>query len=562
MATIKQIQFKRSTASGTKPAVAQLAEGELAINLADRTIFTKDHNNQIIDLGFAKGGTINGDVIQIGNYKQTGQYTLTGNIDASGDITSHGKVWTHALMVRPLDQGASFIIENHSNVSKDLRIIVHSTGELPTDYDRLLFRSINDTNVLDPMSISWSKNGTETVVDVYGKLNSHDLFAANKAVIASNFLIGNALGDNSLVLGDNDTGFKWVEDGRLDFYSNYVSTFKISASENEFTRRTRFRFADWAGNGNDKPPIGYGLIEIATVTDGTGGDSYLGLSEAQGFSHYLRGGGTTWLDTKGGVNITQGPLNVTTGRIISGQATLIDDGNILGPVFGGNLKVYIDNKIKASDNYLFGCPIPWPHAETPAGYADMIGQEINAEANPRLRQLYGQFLPDMRGQTIKGLPTGRAILSREGNQNRSHTHGGGIYDTDLGRKWTTTFDYGSKLSDVQGWHDHRVAGNTHDAGSHQHGGSGRTAFNGAGGNYATVANGTVTNPVTAGSGNHNHWIDFRTDGNGNHQHWTGIGAHDHYMDLGAHSHGLRIDNEGGGEVTVNNVAFKYIVKLG
>ena len=153
MATIKQIQFKRSTAAGTKPAVAQLAEGELAINLADRTIFTKDHNNQIIDLGFAKGGTINGDVIQIGNYKQTGQYNLTGNIDASGDITSHGKVWTHALMTRPLDQGASLIIENHSNVTNDIRVIAHSTGELPTDYDRLLFRSIHGTATLDPMSI-------------------------------------------------------------------------------------------------------------------------------------------------------------------------------------------------------------------------------------------------------------------------------------------------------------------------------------------------------------------------------------------------------------------------
>ena len=554
MATIKQIQFKRSTASGTKPAVAQLAEGELAINLADRTIFTKDHNNQIIDLGFAKGGTINGDVIQIGNYKQTGQYTLTGNIDASGDITAHGKVWTRELMIRPLDQGASFIIENHSNVSKDLRIIVHSTGELPTDYDRLLFRSINDTNDLDPMSISWSKNGTETVVDVYGKLNSHDLFAANKAVIASNFLIGNALGYNSLVLGDNDTGFKWVEDGRLDFYSNYVSTFKISASENEFTRRTRFRFADWAGNGNDKPPIGYGLIEIATVTDGTGGDSYLGLSEAQGFSHYLRGGGTTWLDTKGGVNITQGPLNVTNGRIISGQATLIYDGNILGPVFDGNLKHYIDNKIIASDNYLFGAPIPWPQAAVPAGYVAMEGQAIDAEANPRLAAIYGAALPDMRGQTIKGLPAGRDVLSREGNQNRSHTHGGGIYDTDLGRKWTTSHDYGSPTTS---WFDYGTKGTT-GAGGHSHTFKGPLwewkvpSLNGV---YEMGINTTTT--TTSWVGDHAHIVDI-----GGHNHTVPIGAHSHYIDMGAHSHGLTINAEGGGEVTVNNVAFKYIVRLG
>lgn len=306
MATIKQIQFKRSTASGTKPAVAQLAEGELAINLADRTLFTKDHNNQIIDLGFAKGGTINGDVIQIGNYKQTGQYTLTGNIDASGDITSHGRVWTHALMIRPLDQGASFIIENHSNVSKDLRIIAHSTGELPTDYDRLLFRSINDTNVLDPMSISWSKNSNETVVDVYGKLNSRNLLTANKAVITNNSAIDNVLGDNSIALGDNDTGFKWWADGHYNLVSNGVVVLSLNQSESSFLRTTHFQYsAD--GWSTTIVPENASLIQVSTEKDDNNigdGLTYLGLNQGGKYSHYLRGSGTTFIDTLGGLRIS------------------------------------------------------------------------------------------------------------------------------------------------------------------------------------------------------------------------------------------------------------------
>ena len=62
MADIKQIQFKRTSTAGKKPLPADLAQGEIAINLADRVLFTKDANNAIIDLGFAKGGTVDGDV--------------------------------------------------------------------------------------------------------------------------------------------------------------------------------------------------------------------------------------------------------------------------------------------------------------------------------------------------------------------------------------------------------------------------------------------------------------------------------------------------------------------
>lgn len=79
MATLKQIQFKRSKVAGVNPTAAQLAEGELAINLKDRTLFTKDDLGNIISLGFAKGGDINGNVTQNGDYLQNGTYNLNGN---------------------------------------------------------------------------------------------------------------------------------------------------------------------------------------------------------------------------------------------------------------------------------------------------------------------------------------------------------------------------------------------------------------------------------------------------------------------------------------------------
>lgn len=90
MATLKQIQFKRSKTAGARPAASVLAEGELAINLKDRVLFTKDDQGNIIDLGFAKGGSIDGNVIHIGNYNQTGDYTLNGTFTQAGNFNLTG----------------------------------------------------------------------------------------------------------------------------------------------------------------------------------------------------------------------------------------------------------------------------------------------------------------------------------------------------------------------------------------------------------------------------------------------------------------------------------------
>ena len=79
MATLKQIQFKRSKTAGQRPAASVLAEGELAINLKDRTIFTKDDSGNIIDLSISAGGNISGNITQNGDYLQNGTYNLNGN---------------------------------------------------------------------------------------------------------------------------------------------------------------------------------------------------------------------------------------------------------------------------------------------------------------------------------------------------------------------------------------------------------------------------------------------------------------------------------------------------
>lgn len=97
MATIKQIQFKRSNVAGKRPLPADIAEGELAINIKDSTLFTKNADGQIIDLGFAKGGKVDGNINQV-----SGSFTTVGDIKTTGGnvISETGEVRSNAGVLR------------------------------------------------------------------------------------------------------------------------------------------------------------------------------------------------------------------------------------------------------------------------------------------------------------------------------------------------------------------------------------------------------------------------------------------------------------------------------
>ncbi|VTP62175.1 Phage Tail Collar Domain [Serratia rubidaea] len=61
-----------------------------------------------------------------------------------------------------------------------------------------------------------------------------------------------------------------------------------------------------------------------------------------------------------------------------------------------------------------GAPIPWPLSSPPPGYAFLLGQGFDKTIYPRLAQAYPSgVLPDMRGNTIKGKPDGRELLTFE-----------------------------------------------------------------------------------------------------------------------------------------------------
>ena len=246
--------------------------------------------------------------------------------------------------------------------------------------------------------------------------------------------------------------------------------------------------------------------------------------------------------------------------------------HVLGQVY----KMYSDAQIP----YPVGAPIPWPRDSIPDGFALMEGQTFDKSAYPKLAIAYPSgVIPDMRGQTIKGKPSGRAVLSAEADGIKSHTHiasasttalSGTTSATDLGTKTVSTTDLGRKHTNTAGAHTHTVSGTTSTDGRHAHTASLGNNANVQSGRFAASNSGqtatTWTNEdslhshtwsgTTSVAPEHSHYTDI-----GTHNHTVAIGSHTHTFSIAAHDHTITVNSTGNTENTVKNIAFNYIVRL-
>lgn len=439
MATLKQIQFKRSKTAGARPAASVLAEGELAINLKDRVLFTKDDQGNIIDLGFAKGGSIDGNVIHTGNYNQTGDYTLngtftqTGNFNLTGiarvtrDIIAAGQIMTEGgelitkssgtAHVRFFDgnsreRGIIYAPANDGLTTQVLNIRVQdyaagsestyafSGSGLFTSPEVSAWKSISSPQILTDKVITNGKktgdydiyslsNNTpmaegETAINhlrvmrnavgagIFHEVNVNDgitwysgdgldtyLWSFNWAgglKAGHSISVGlsggpkgySELGTASIVLGDNDTGFKWHQDGYYFSVNNGTKTFLFSPGE---TTSLRKFIAGYSTNGTDlttPPTENYALATVVTYHDNNAfgdGQTLLGYYQGGNYHHYFRGKGTTNINTHGGLLVTPGNIDVIGGSVnIDGRnnaSTLLFRGNTTGSSSVDNMTISV-----------------------------------------------------------------------------------------------------------------------------------------------------------------------------------------------------------------------------
>ena len=89
MATVNSIRLKRSSTPGFVPSPAQLLDGELFINLADRFIFMKDNTGNIVCVGKVLDSLDPDEIyIPLSSYGAAPNYGLKGTLLVSNGAGS------------------------------------------------------------------------------------------------------------------------------------------------------------------------------------------------------------------------------------------------------------------------------------------------------------------------------------------------------------------------------------------------------------------------------------------------------------------------------------------
>ncbi|ECI7829019.1 phage tail protein [Salmonella enterica subsp. enterica] len=184
----------------------------------------------------------------------------------------------------------------------------------------------------------------------------------------------NALGGNSIVLGDNDTGLKQNGDGILDVFANSQHTVRVAPGEMIVLGAIR------AGNGkklsltstnNSALNAGFNLWG-----DGGNRPTVIELGDDQGWHLYSQ------RNPDGSIRFMVNGEIFTTSSIHAGTNTISTDGNIYGLLWGGWLNDWINNTIInrfVQDIRLGG--IEYAQAWNGPGYNDTPGYVITGVTN-------------------------------------------------------------------------------------------------------------------------------------------------------------------------------------
>ncbi|HFG5155347.1 TPA: hypothetical protein ACGUIM_004179 [Salmonella enterica] len=189
----------------------------------------------------------------------------------------------------------------------------------------------------------------------------------------------NALGGNSIVLGDNDTGFKQDGDGVLSIYANNA---RVGYIDNTGLHMLADIFAAGVVRAGSEKKISLtsNNNSALTATFNLWGDpnrpTVIELDDDQGWQYYSQRNpdGSVLLAVNGDIMANR-KLNV-------GAATFSSDGNINGSLWGGWLNDWINNTIInrfVQDIRLGG--IEYAQAWNGPGYNDTPGYVITGVTN-------------------------------------------------------------------------------------------------------------------------------------------------------------------------------------
>lgn len=166
----------------------------------------------------------------------------------------------------------------------------------------------------------------------------------------------------------------------------------------------------------------------------------------------------------------------------------------------------------------------------PVGMVTFFASNVNP--NAAFAGTTWTYLSNGQFRTIRiASSTGEDVGSVGGSDSKSITVGHLPNHTHSFSATTSTHDYGTIGTSLNGWHGHTVSGATAGAGAHSHTVSGITQFGNAGNNVTMANNGSWRDNggTVHAVGDHAHTFSGSAAGDGNHTHTVTVGAHAHTL---------------------------------
>ncbi|HBE4708533.1 TPA: tail fiber domain-containing protein, partial [Escherichia coli] len=188
---MQSIQFKRTQTAGKKPTPEQLSQGEIALQLADHVIYTKDKNNNVVQISVSpeKHAELN---TKVDNNKTSTDRVIASNKQEAANNLASAKAELNQTITSTRDALNASITAGDTAANKRIDALTTTVGNNKTEAANALAAAKTElnqtiTSTRDTINATINKNKTDINARVdqtnTNVTNLTNTVAANKSAI-------------------------------------------------------------------------------------------------------------------------------------------------------------------------------------------------------------------------------------------------------------------------------------------------------------------------------------------------------------------------------------------
>ncbi|EFJ7367919.1 tail fiber domain-containing protein [Escherichia coli] len=186
---MQSIQFKRTQTAGKKPTPEQLSQGEIALQLADHVIYTKDKNNNVVQISVSpeKHAELNTKVDQ--NKTNTDRVIASNKTEAANNLATAKTELNNTINTKDTATNKRIDATN-TTVSNLTQTVTANKTDADTKINNLTGTVAANKSAIETTVANNKKDADTKITNLTGTVNSNNT-AINSRVDATNTNVSN-----------------------------------------------------------------------------------------------------------------------------------------------------------------------------------------------------------------------------------------------------------------------------------------------------------------------------------------------------------------------------------